>query len=73
LAVRRRGPTVEWKVSIPQNLALDIELLFYDPVNHKPDYGARSALITQLLSNYWASLPEERKLKARTFQGTTPP
>ena len=71
MASRRRGPAVEWKVSIPQALALDIELLFYDPVNHKPNYGARSVLITQLLTNYWNSLPEERKRKARTFQGTS--
>lgn len=73
MAGRRRGPTVDWKVSLPSDLALNIELLFYDPINKKPDYGARSALVTKLLRNYWDSLPEARKLEALQPHSTGAP
>lgn len=72
MARRRNGPSVEWKISIPQELALRIELLFYDPANRKPDYGARSALITELLKTYWDSLPIERREQALGVQAKNP-
>lgn len=40
----------EIKVSIPMDLSARIDTLLWDPVLHKPRYGARSELITQLLS-----------------------
>lgn len=63
-STRRRGPTTEWKVSLPSELALNIELLFYDPSSRKPNYGARSALVTTLLQQYWENLPDERRARA---------
>ena len=64
MATRRRGPSREWKVNIPIELALNIELLFYNPARRKFDYAARSILVTNLLRAYWDSLPEARKQEA---------
>lgn len=52
--VRRHiGAKKEWKVSVPEELALNIELLFMMPGSRKPNYGARSALIVSLLEKFW--------------------
>ena len=61
---RRRGPTKEWKVSLPVELALHLELLLVGPHNRKPSYGARSALVVGLLKQYWDNLPDQRKQEA---------
>ena len=51
--VRRiKGKKKEWKVSVPEELALEIELIFMPAGSSKPDYGARSALIVTLLERY---------------------
>lgn len=42
-------PTVEWKVRIPVDLAAKADMLTWDPVKGTIMYGARSALITELL------------------------
>lgn len=42
----------EWRVMVPAEIALKVELLLMDPVRGKPTYGARSALVTELLIAY---------------------
>lgn len=51
-------PTVPWKLQIPVDLAAQADLLCLDPVRGIPAYGARSALITQLLRTHLNSLKE---------------
>jgi hypothetical protein len=42
-------PTVEWKVRVPIDLAAKADMLCWDPVKATIAYGARSALVTELL------------------------
>jgi metal-responsive CopG/Arc/MetJ family transcriptional regulator len=42
----------DWKLSIPQDLAAEVDLLLWDPVLQKPRYGGRSELVTQLLRGW---------------------
>jgi hypothetical protein len=49
-------PTVEWKVRVPADLAAKADLLHLDPVRGSITYGARSALVTELLRGYLDSL-----------------
>lgn len=52
---KRRGrrpntiPTVDWKCHVALPLAVKADLLLMDPLTHKLRYGARSALVNQLL------------------------
>ena len=55
---------MEWKVSVPVELALNIEYLCFDPETDEPAYGERARLITKLLQDYWNALPAERRAKA---------
>jgi len=50
-------PPIEWSISLPSDLAAQVELLLLDPMRGKPKVGARSKLIEQLLRG-WI---EERK------------
>ena len=52
-------PTVEWKVRVPVDLAAKADLLSLDPVRGTIAYGARSALITQLLRDHLDGLAKE--------------
>lgn len=52
-------PTVEWKVRIPVDLAAKADMLCWDPVKGTIAYGARSALITELLREKFASLKKD--------------
>lgn len=45
---------IEINVLIPQDLSAAIDILLWDPVLNKPKYGARSALITELLTEWVA-------------------
>lgn len=47
-------PFVKWTVLVPAVLAAEFELLFFDNVHGKPQYGKRSEIITQLLRDYMA-------------------
>lgn len=51
--------TVEIKLTLPIEVASDLELLLFDPVRGKMHYGVRSHLITDLLRE-WI---EEKKRK----------
>jgi hypothetical protein len=42
-------PTIEWKCHISIPVAAKVDAFLLDPVSLKPRYGARSALVTQLL------------------------
>lgn len=52
-------PPTEWKVSIPTSIAAKVELLLTDPYTGKPEHGARSRLLTQLLVNWLANKEKE--------------
>ena len=58
---RRKGAFVKWKSSIPEEIALRVELRLYNHADGKPEYAARSALITSLLEQWLADC--ERKDK----------
>ncbi len=51
---RPRNPvrTVEINISIPQDLAAAMDALLWDPVLQKPRYGARSSLVSELITNW---------------------
>lgn len=55
---RRRGETTLWRVYIPQEIALQIEMALADPVLGKPIYGGRSQLVSALLQDYIQKLKE---------------
>lgn len=50
MARRRKGPKAIWKCHISEELALRTELRYLDPITKRPDYGARSRLVEQLLT-----------------------
>ena len=54
-------PTVEWKVRVPVDLAAKADLLSLDPVRGTIAYGARSALVTQLLREHLDNLGKDGK------------
>ena len=39
----------EIKLSLPESLLIELDLLFYDPVRSKPIHGARSEFISQAI------------------------
>ena len=45
-------PSDVWKLRIPQEIAVQIELVLMDPATQKPRYGAKSLLVSQLLQRY---------------------
>lgn len=45
-------PPTEWKVSLPTSIAAKVELLLTDPYTGKPEHGARSRLLTALLTQW---------------------
>lgn len=52
-------PTVAWKLKIPVPIAVELDMLVFDPVKGINAYGQRSALVTQILREYL----ERRKLQ----------
>lgn len=46
------GSHKEISVSVPALLLARLDLHFYDPALDKPEYGARSRLITELLTEW---------------------
>lgn len=47
---------VEWKISLPAELAARIEMTLYSPHQRKPQYGGRSQLIERLLREHLAQI-----------------
>lgn len=46
---RRKGAGEVWNVVIPADLAFRFETLYMDPSKHKPIYGIKSQVLSQLL------------------------
>ena len=44
-----RGPKVVWRIYVPEELATRYEVILYDRRRGKPEYGARSQLVVELL------------------------
>lgn len=42
-------PTVDWKLRIPQDIAVKIDMICLDPLRGCVAYGERSKLVTRLL------------------------
>ena len=51
-------PPVTWKCQVPTDVAAKVDLLLQDPLRGVPVYGARSALVTQLLRNWLAQFEQ---------------
>lgn len=64
---RRSTGTVDWKISLPEDLALKIELSFYSKEKQRANYGARSRLICELLENYWNGLSPDEQTQILTL------
>lgn len=47
-----KTPTVAWKLHVPIDLAARLDLLCLDPARGILSYGARSALVSQLIREY---------------------
>lgn len=52
MGTRRSGTMILWRIYVPQELAVQIELQLADPLRDKPEYGARSQLVTYLLQEH---------------------
>lgn len=54
-------PTIKWKISIPESLAAEVEILLYDPLTGQPAYGGRAQLLEDLLRG-WVAKERNRGL-----------
>lgn len=54
-------PTERWTITVPSDLAAKVELLTFDPLVGRPEYGARAEIITRALQKYVEQLcqPED--------------
>lgn len=52
MARPRKPPTVQWTILVPQDLAVEVELLLMDPFTQQVKYGARKMLIQRLLREW---------------------
>jgi hypothetical protein len=62
LGTRRTEKTVNWRLSIPEATAVKMELLLLDPSYHRPIYGLRSQVISNLIEIWLTSC--EARIKA---------
>lgn len=62
---RKLDPVIEWKLTVPSSLSARVEFQLFDPVRGKPKYGARSALINQLLTEWVEKQEQAQKRMAR--------
>ena len=60
--------TKKWKICLPATLAGTVEFYLFDRIHNKPRYGARAALLTELLEK-WV---EEQKALANLYPGESP-
>lgn len=61
-------PPVFWKVSIPKSISDQIEILFADPVTGAVQYGARAALVQELLTEWL-----RKKQRQPSLESNNPP
>lgn len=59
LGRRRRGDSTLWRIYVPSDLALKVELNIVDPRTGRPIYGFRSQLISILLREYMNRVERE--------------
>lgn len=59
----------EWKISLPATLAAAVEFLLLDAGSMKSRYGARSALLTDLLRKWVAE--QDISLETSDLEGTS--
>lgn len=55
-------PPRDWKLSLPLDITAQVDLLLEDPVRKRPAYGARSALVEQLLREWVSRQMVEQRL-----------
>ncbi len=51
-AIASVGLYVRWNLSIPADIAAQVETQFFDPITKKPRYGERNKLVTTLLREW---------------------
>jgi len=54
----------QWKITIPSDLAAEVELLLFDPLTGKPQYGGRAKLLEVLLREWVARRRKEHLTSA---------
>jgi hypothetical protein len=60
---RPQGPRkIEWKLQIPEELAMKVELLLFDGGEGRVPYGKRGGLVTKLLGQWVAKRIEDEPL-----------
>lgn len=60
----------DWKLSIPQDLAAEVDLRLWDPVLQKPRYGGRSELVTTLLRQ-WLAAQQDPEVSPAISEGAS--
>jgi|CXWL01.1.fsa_nt_gi metal-responsive CopG/Arc/MetJ family transcriptional regulator len=53
-----KGRKIIWRLWLPEEIAVAIEVRCFNPATGKPDYGARSQLVAELLRRYLAETSE---------------
>lgn len=51
---RPRKPYIRttWKLSLPAHIAAAVDMLLFNPLTNKPQYGDRSTIVAQLLQEW---------------------
>lgn len=68
IGTRRKGRPTRWPLYLPEELAQRVAALMIDPLTHKPIYGGRSQLVTQLLES-WCDAQEAALFSAAQAAG----
>lgn len=50
-----RGRKIQWRIWLPEEIAVAVEVSLFNPGTGKPDYGARSHLVAELLQRHLAA------------------
>lgn len=62
MGTRRKGRFVPLKITLPEDLSAQLDLMLLDTGTRRPTYGAKSTLITNLL-RIWVKAQHEKKQK----------
>lgn len=71
MGTRRSGRMVLWRIYVPEDLAVAIELQLADPLRNRPEYGARSQLVTYLLQTHLETVYRQRRELEQQERTTT--
>src|SRR6516165_11156115 len=69
LGRRVPGRKKYWKVTLPESLAHEIDLMFYDSGSMRITYGSRSHLVTALLQQWLTERKSEIHERRQQFAG----